>query len=95
MLVRPHSKQVLQAAIKSDAEYLSKSNIMDYSSVLSSLFPRTSMTYLTHSLLVGVDEERKQIACGLVDTIGPLPHPRRPNKLLIVLSRKLYFCENP
>ncbi|KAF9456920.1 hypothetical protein BDZ94DRAFT_1326638 [Collybia nuda] len=52
MLVRPHSKQILQAAIKSDAEYLSRSNIMDY------------------SLLVGVDEERKQIACGLVDTIG-------------------------
>ena len=31
MLVRPHSKEVLKAAIKSDAEFLSKSNIMDYS----------------------------------------------------------------
>jgi len=52
MLVRPHSKEVLRASIRSDADFLSKSNIMDY------------------SLLVGVDEEQKQIACGLVDTIG-------------------------
>ncbi|KAJ6515534.1 hypothetical protein C8R45DRAFT_1067124 [Mycena sanguinolenta] len=51
-LVRPHSKVVLNEAIKSDAEFLAKSNIMDY------------------SLLLGVDQERKQIACGLVDTIG-------------------------
>ncbi|KAF8213990.1 hypothetical protein K438DRAFT_1660635 [Mycena galopus ATCC 62051] len=51
-LVRPHSKAVLHEAIKSDAEFLAKSNIMDY------------------SLLLGVDQERKQIACGLVDTIG-------------------------
>ncbi|KAJ3730406.1 hypothetical protein C8R42DRAFT_6170 [Lentinula raphanica] len=51
-LVRPHSKAVLREAIKSDADFLSKSNIMDY------------------SLLLGVDIERKQIACGLVDTIG-------------------------
>ncbi|KAF8884690.1 hypothetical protein BD779DRAFT_1536424 [Infundibulicybe gibba] len=52
MLVRPHSKCVLREAIKNDAEFLSKSNIMDY------------------SLLLGVDEEHKQIVCGLVDTIG-------------------------
>ncbi|KAJ7440325.1 hypothetical protein B0H11DRAFT_2292992 [Mycena galericulata] len=51
-LVRPHSKVVLREAIKSDAEFLAKSNIMDY------------------SLLLGVDQEQKQIACGLVDTIG-------------------------
>ncbi|KAJ6550877.1 hypothetical protein DFH09DRAFT_1319739 [Mycena vulgaris] len=51
-LVRPHSKAVLREAIKSDAEFLAKSNIMDY------------------SLLLGVDQERKQIVCGLVDTIG-------------------------
>ncbi|CAA7264497.1 unnamed protein product [Cyclocybe aegerita] len=51
-LVRPYSKVILRDAIKSDAEFLAKSNIMDY------------------SLLLGVDEENKQIACGLVDTIG-------------------------
>ncbi|KAJ7330381.1 hypothetical protein DFH08DRAFT_786154 [Mycena albidolilacea] len=51
-LVRPHSKVVLHEAIKSDAEFLAKSNIMDY------------------SLLLGVDQERKEIVCGLVDTIG-------------------------
>lgn len=53
-LLHPHSKLVLQEAIKSDSEFLSKSNIMDY------------------SLLLGIDAERKQIACGLVDTIGEL-----------------------
>ncbi|KAF8063215.1 hypothetical protein FPV67DRAFT_1505586 [Lyophyllum atratum] len=52
MLVRPHSKHVLHTAVKSDAEFLTKGNIMDY------------------SLLVGVNEEAKVIACGLVDTIG-------------------------
>ncbi|THG96523.1 hypothetical protein EW026_g5325 [Hermanssonia centrifuga] len=51
-LVQPHSKVVLQEAIKADSEFLAKSNIMDY------------------SLLVGIDEDNKQIACGLVDTIG-------------------------
>ncbi|KAG8733882.1 hypothetical protein FRC11_000760 [Ceratobasidium sp. 423] len=52
LLVRPHSKLVLQEAVKYDAEFLAKSNIMDY------------------SLLLGVDEEHSEIACGLVDTIG-------------------------
>ncbi|KAI0738229.1 hypothetical protein C8Q80DRAFT_1292532 [Daedaleopsis nitida] len=51
-LVRPHSKVVLQDAIKADCEFLAKSNIMDY------------------SLLLGIDEENKQMVCGLVDTIG-------------------------
>ncbi|KAI0710732.1 hypothetical protein C8Q76DRAFT_678336 [Earliella scabrosa] len=51
-LVRPHSKVVLQEAIKADCEFLAKSNIMDY------------------SLLLGIDEENKQMICGLVDTIG-------------------------
>ncbi|THU82605.1 hypothetical protein K435DRAFT_445881 [Dendrothele bispora CBS 962.96] len=51
-LIRPHSKVVLREAIKSDADFLSRSNIMDY------------------SLLLGVDTEHRQIACGLVDTIG-------------------------
>ncbi|CAE6434585.1 unnamed protein product [Rhizoctonia solani] len=52
LLVRPHSKLVLQEAVKYDAEFLAKANIMDY------------------SLLLGVDEEHSEIACGLVDTIG-------------------------
>ncbi|CAE6458983.1 unnamed protein product [Rhizoctonia solani] len=52
LLVRPHSKLILQEAVKYDAEFLAKANIMDY------------------SLLLGVDEERSEIACGLVDTIG-------------------------
>ncbi|KAG8898774.1 hypothetical protein FRB99_007174 [Tulasnella sp. 403] len=52
ILVEPHSKVILKEAIKGDAEFLAKSNIMDY------------------SLLLGVDQERRQIACGLVDTIG-------------------------
>ena len=30
--------------------------------------------FLSYSLLLGVDEEKKQIACGLVDTIG-IPSP--------------------
>ncbi|TDL16768.1 SAICAR synthase-like protein [Rickenella mellea] len=51
-LVYPYSKVVLREAVKADADFLSKSNIMDY------------------SLLLGIDEERRQIACGLVDTIG-------------------------
>ncbi|KAJ3982314.1 hypothetical protein F5890DRAFT_1574663 [Lentinula detonsa] len=33
-LVRPHSKAILREAIKSDADFLSKSNIMDYSLLL-------------------------------------------------------------
>ena len=53
-LLHPNSKLVLQEAIKSDSEFLSKSNIMDY------------------SLLLGIDAKGKQIACGLVDTIGEL-----------------------
>ncbi|CCO33233.1 1-phosphatidylinositol-3-phosphate 5-kinase [Rhizoctonia solani AG-1 IB] len=44
LLVRPHSKLILQEAVKYDAEFLAKANIMDY------------------SLLLGVDEERSEIA---------------------------------
>ena len=33
MLVQPHSKIILRDGIKSDTEFLSKSNIMDYSYV--------------------------------------------------------------
>lgn len=52
MLIQPYSKAVLREALRNDAEFLARCNIMDY------------------SLLLGVDEEKKQIACGLVDTIG-------------------------
>ncbi|KDQ21242.1 hypothetical protein BOTBODRAFT_60985 [Botryobasidium botryosum FD-172 SS1] len=52
LLVQPHSKAILQEAIRSDAEFLAKNNIMDY------------------SLLLGIDEDRHELACGLVDTIG-------------------------
>ncbi|KAF5349966.1 hypothetical protein D9756_009237 [Leucocoprinus leucothites] len=52
VLLQPHSKAILREALRNDADFLAKSNIMDY------------------SLLLGVDEEKKQIACGLVDTIG-------------------------
>jgi 1-phosphatidylinositol-3-phosphate 5-kinase len=33
LLIQPHSKHILQEAIKADADFLAKSNIMDYSSV--------------------------------------------------------------
>lgn len=36
MLVRPHAKVVLREAIESDSDFLSNSNIMDYSWVPSS-----------------------------------------------------------
>ncbi|KAH8985256.1 hypothetical protein EDB86DRAFT_3105782 [Lactarius hatsudake] len=51
-LVNPVSKVILQEAVRADCDFLSNSNIMDY------------------SLLLGVYGERKQIHCGLVDTIG-------------------------
>lgn len=37
ILIQPHSGYVLQEAIKADAEFLAKSNIMDYSYVSSPL----------------------------------------------------------
>lgn len=87
MLVQPHSKIILRDGIKSDTEFLSKSNIMDYSYVLFYLF---SMKFFVHglfpppffilSLLLGVDEDKKQIACGLVDTIG-----------MFITTKKLFF----
>lgn len=72
MLVRPHSKKVLREALKHDAEFLAGSNIMDYSCVFWLSSVMTSSYCCVLSLLLGVDEERKQIACGLVDTIGKL-----------------------
>jgi 1-phosphatidylinositol-3-phosphate 5-kinase len=59
MLVRPHSKVVLREAIKADSDYLSKSNIMDYSCVyLFCLLPlilrsnRTAGYYLASTMKV-------------------------------------------
>ncbi|KZV71492.1 hypothetical protein PENSPDRAFT_751730 [Peniophora sp. CONT] len=51
-LVYPHSKAILHEGLRSDCDFLAKSNIMDY------------------SLLLGIDQESKEISCGLVDTIG-------------------------
>ena len=62
-------------AIKSDSEFLSKSNIMDY------------------SLLLGIDVERKQIACGLVDTIGELTMDV-DRRTVSKRSRELYFRQD-
>ncbi len=45
-LVQPHSKVVLQEAIKADCEFLAKSNIMDYSYVDVFSLPAT----MTHRL---------------------------------------------
>lgn len=74
-LLHPHSKLVLQEAIKSDSEFLSKSNIMDY------------------SLLLGIDVERKQIACGLVDTIGELT--MNVGRITVTKwNRELHFCQD-
>ncbi|KAF7799169.1 hypothetical protein EIP86_010400 [Pleurotus ostreatoroseus] len=69
-IVRPYSKVVLQDAIKADCEFLMKSNIMDYSYVLFAFSGILSLMSAGRSLLVGIDESKKQLVCGLVDTIG-------------------------
>ena len=76
--VQPHSKTILRDAIKSDTEFLSKSNIMDYSYVSSLPFVSIGMKFSLiftnfFSLLLGVDKEKKQIARG------------QRNRLLVVL----------
>lgn len=68
ILLHPHSKTVLEEGISGDAEFLSSANIMDYSCVDIQL-RRYRLTNILR-LLLGVDSEQKQIACGLVDTIG-------------------------
>ena len=69
-MVHPHSKNVLREAIKSDADFLARSNIMDYSYVLRCLFSASLTAPSAVSLLLGVDDTKKEIACGLVDTVG-------------------------
>jgi 1-phosphatidylinositol-3-phosphate 5-kinase len=46
-LLHPHSKLVLQEAIKSDAEYLSRGNIMDYSQVQVQPIPKKYFDYFS------------------------------------------------
>jgi hypothetical protein len=89
MLIQPHSKTILRDGIKSDSEFLSRSNIMDYSYVylLYTFFKEISCPspfLFILSLLLGVDEEKKEIACGLVDTIGI-------TKFAITLAKKTFF----
>ena len=50
MLVQPHSKAILRDAIKNDTEFLSKSNIMDYSYVCFLLFSMVEVSF--NSILV-------------------------------------------
>ncbi|KAI9262234.1 hypothetical protein BDA99DRAFT_510606 [Phascolomyces articulosus] len=50
--VNEQSKAFIEKAIKSDTEFLTKGNIMDY------------------SLLLGVDEAKKELTVGIVDFIG-------------------------
>lgn len=71
MLVRSHSKVILRDAIKNDCDFLSKSNIMDYSYGLSVLDAchLSDVSFLCR-LLLGIDDGQKRISCGLVDTIG-------------------------
>lgn len=52
ILIQPHSRELLLQAIRNDADFLARSNIMDY------------------SLLLGIDRDKKEIVCGLVDFIG-------------------------
>jgi 1-phosphatidylinositol-3-phosphate 5-kinase len=68
-LVHPHSKNVLREAIKSDADFLARSNIMDYSYVYA-VFSVSLIAPSVVRLLLGVDDTKKEIACGPVDTVG-------------------------
>jgi len=70
MLVRPHSKIVLREALKNDSDFLSRSNIMDYSYGLHALTDCHLFMFFIYRLLLGIDEAQKRISCGLVDTIG-------------------------
>jgi hypothetical protein len=72
-LINPVSKAILQKATKADCYFFSKSNIVDYLYdyiLLSSLFFFTHVGSFLFRLLLSIDEERKQIHCGLVNNIG-------------------------
>lgn len=72
-LVNPVSKVILQEAVRADCDFLANSNIMDYSyEYLCHLYLSGSLTrfFFFFRLLLGVYGEKKQIHCGLVDTIG-------------------------
>jgi 1-phosphatidylinositol-3-phosphate 5-kinase len=90
-LVPPHSKVVLQEAIKTDSDFLARSNIMDYSYVETLL--GVVLLTIFYSLLLGIDEERKQVACGLVDTIGEHPRPEADEAALICLIGSYTFAK--
>ena len=68
-LVNPVSKVILQEAVRADCDFLASSNIMDYSYERLYHLLLQSLTRISR-LLLGVNGERKQIHCGLVDTIG-------------------------
>lgn len=77
-LLHPHSKIILDEAVHLDSDFLAKSNIMDYSCVFP--FRPQPCDSCLHRLLLGVCEENKVLACGLVDTIGMYQLLRPRNK---------------
>ncbi len=54
--------------MRADCDFLANTNIMDYS--YEHFYHFTSLLTRVSRLLLGVYGERKQIHCGLVDTIG-------------------------
>lgn len=99
MLVHPHSKVVLSEAVRNDCNFLSKSNIMDYS-YARFFIAVILIPHFSRRLLLGVDEERKQIICGLVDTIGAYcshgmqKYLLKPSTVPFLPNRQLYFCQD-
>ncbi|KAH9028723.1 hypothetical protein EDB84DRAFT_1563020 [Lactarius hengduanensis] len=86
-LVNPVSKVILQEAVRADCDFLSNSNIMDYSYEYLYHSPLWFLTRISR-LLLGVYGERKQIHCGLVDTIGSYTFAKTLEYKAKGLSRK-------